>query len=104
MSEVTAVRPRMADAIQEVFDAQFLRELAQDVKNATTGVMTDVELECSKCGTRNRKRVKAEIRDLPKLVKVVTDLLEQVEGRPGTQSVEDAGVVLVVERNWPTAA
>jgi hypothetical protein len=28
-------------------------------------------------------------------------LTEQVEGRPGSAEVADAGLTLVVERNWP---
>jgi hypothetical protein len=29
------------------------------------------------------------------------ELLEQAEGKPGTGSVEDGNVTLIVERHWP---
>jgi hypothetical protein len=91
------------DALLEEITPEFLRELAADVKQATKGVWVDVELECYHCGAQNRKKVKAEIRDLAKIISMFKDLLEQAEGRPGTADAGEAGVQLIVERRWPGA-
>ncbi len=94
-----AVRPRMADAIQEVFTAEWLRGLANEVSQAMTGVR--VEFACRECG---QKQIQiAQVKDLAKVVSMTRELIEQAEGKPGTTSVEDAGVTLVVERAWPRA-
>jgi hypothetical protein len=93
----SGVRPSLAGVLRDEFTADFLRELAGDIKAATKGVWVDVE--CRECGCK--QKAKAEIRDLPKIVAMTRDMLEQAEGKPGTQSVEDQGVQLVVQRSWP---
>ena len=95
------VRPRLAEAIGEVFDVEYFREIAEQVKGATKGVHTEVEVVCRHCGEKTRKKVMAQIPDFPKIVTAVRDLLSEVEGRVGTTDVQEAGLSLVVERSWP---
>jgi hypothetical protein len=52
---------------------------------------------CPNC----EQRVSVFVPDLPRVISALTDLLEQAEGKPGTVATEDAGVTLIVERNWP---
>jgi hypothetical protein len=99
---VSPVRPRLAEAIGEVFDVEYFREIANQVKDASKGVHVEVEVDCRHCGKPTRKKVIAQIPDFPRIVSAVKDLLEQVEGRAGSADVAEAGLTLVVERKWPT--
>ncbi len=96
------VRPRLSDAVSEAFTPAYLLELAERIKTATTkGLETYAEIKCSGCGQLTRKKLWVQVPDLPKLVTVITDLIEQTEGRPGLADSERGGVTLIVERHWP---
>jgi hypothetical protein len=83
----------LADAIREEISPEFLRELVSQVKSMSKGVFA----HCPDC----RRHVQVSVPDLPRVIAGLTELLEQAEGKPGTVSTEDAGVTLIVERQWP---
>lgn len=91
---MAAVRPRLGDVVSASLNDEFLRGLVEDAKALTKGQWVD--LQCEACGQKQRQMV--QVRDIPKVLAAVKELLEQVEGRPGTAGVEDAGVQLIVER------
>lgn len=98
-SKPRTVRQDLATAITEVFDADWLREFADTIKNMTQGVWG--EGTCDKCGSKRKVMVK--VPDTQGQLKAVVELLEQAEGRPGTATGEAGGVTLIVERKWPRA-
>lgn len=90
-------RARLGTAVGEVFDLDFLRELAQSIKEMTKGVRGTGN--CPECGSA--RSVLVQIPDIQGQIKALTELMEQAEGRPGTESGEAGGVTLIVERKWP---
>ena len=78
----------------EAVTAEYLRELLDELKDRTKATWA----YCPDC----RKKVQCEVRDIGGIVKTVVELIEQVEGRPGSADVEAGGLTLVVERKWPT--
>jgi hypothetical protein len=93
VSTPPAVRPSLADAIRETFTPEYLKELAESVKEMSKGTFA----YCPDCECK----VQVSVPDLPRVISGLTDLLEQAEGKPGTASTEAAGVTLIVERHWP---
>jgi hypothetical protein len=91
------VRADLGEVIGQVFSKEWLFELAQSVKGATTGVWGAGQ--CPDCGSQ--RKVLVQIPDIKGQLAAVTELLEQAEGRPGVQSGDPAGVTIVVERKWP---
>ena len=93
----TNVRSSLKGVFQEEFSTDYLRELVGQIKASTRGVKVDVV--CKHCS--KRQYVFAQVPDWDKILVRAMDVLEQVEGKPGTLAVEDAGITLVVERSWP---
>jgi len=88
------VRGTTARVIRKVFDEEFLVGLAQDIRDMTTGVWA--QGTCPDCGSQ--KKVKVEVSDIQGKLKAVAELMEQAEGRPGTDNAEHQGTVIIVER------
>lgn len=91
------VRSTVSKVVQEVFNEEYIRKLAEDCKTLTKGFWADGE--CPECGSR--KKVKVEVPDIYSQIKILTELLEQAEGRPGTAEGEPGGVEIIIERMWP---
>ena len=96
-AERAQVRSTVSKVVTEIFDEQYIRELAENVKGLTKGVWA--EGVCPGCG--NAKKMKVEVPDLASQIKALTELLEQAEGRPATADGEPGGVTIIVERKWP---
>lgn len=96
-----AVRPRLGDIVRETITEDYLRDLLHQITTATKGVRAEAALECKACGHHNRKIVTVQIPDWDRQIRALTDLIDQIEGKPGTANVEEAGLTLVVKRNWP---
>lgn len=94
------VRSTVSKVVSEVFNEDYIRQLAEDCKTMTRGYWA--EGECGECGSK--KKVKVEVPDIYSQIKVLTELLEQAEGRPGTAEGEPGGVELIIERMWPIGA
>lgn len=92
-------REDLGEAINQVFDAEWLLEFAETIKGMTNGVWG--EGNCPECGSPRKVLVK--IPDIQGQLKAVMALLEQAEGRPGTAQGEAGGVTLIIERSWPVA-
>ena len=94
VKERRAVRSTVSKVVTDIFDEDYLRELAVSVKGLTKGVWG--EGACAECGSQ--KKVKVEVPDLATQIKVLAELLEQAEGRPGVAEGEAAGMTIIVER------
>ena len=88
------VRAKLGRAVGEVFDEAWLYEFAESVKGMMSGVW-GVGI-CPDCGS-NRK-VKVDVPDIKGQIAAVTELMEQAEGRPGTDSADQQGTTIIVER------
>lgn len=88
------VRGPLGDVLAEAVTAEYLRELLDELKSRTKATWAF----CPDC----RKKVQCEVKDISGIVKTVVELIEQVEGRPGSADVGEAGLSLVVERQWPS--
>lgn len=95
--ERAQVRSTVSRIVTEVFDEEYIREIAEGVKGLTRGQWG--EGDCPECGSR--KKVMVEIPDIASQLKALTVLLEQAEGKPGTAEGEPGGVTIIVKRTWP---
>jgi len=96
------LRPRLSSAAAEVFTTDWFRDMANRIVEITKGVYIELEAECRHCGNPVRKKVLYQAPDVPRQITALTELMNQIEGRPGSADVAEQGMVLVVERNWPT--
>lgn len=78
----------------EVFDPSFLREWMESIKQMSAGVWGSGS--CPECGTQ--RKVRAEVPDIKGQITAVTELIEQIWGRPGTANVDQQGTTIIVER------
>lgn len=87
-------RVRIGEAISEVFDTGYWRELAESIKGMTTMVWGSGR--CPECGST--RKVQVEIPDIKGQLAAAGELIEQAYGRPGTDSAEQQGTTIVVRR------
>jgi hypothetical protein len=87
-----SVRDLLRTALREGVTADYLRDLLEQVKTATFRPRAF----CTHC----RKIVYPELPDHAKTVRMLAELVDQAEGRPGVQAGDAGGVTLVVERVW----
>ena len=88
------VRSTLGRVVREVYDEDWLREQAQIAKELTTGYRTD--FDCPECGYRKMLMIQGP--DVSGRLKAVIELMEQTEGRPGTDSADQQGTTIIVER------
>lgn len=88
------VRQSLTEVITEVFDEEYLKQLAKDVREMRKGYRGSGR--CPDCGSM--KGVTVDLPDLTGQLKNLIELIEQAEGRPGTAAGEPGGVTLVIER------
>jgi hypothetical protein len=91
--QTAGVRGPLGQVLSEALTAEYLKELLDELKGRTVGAWAF----CPDC----RKKVQCEVKDINGIIKSVVELIEQVEGRPGSADVGEAGLSLVVERSWP---
>jgi hypothetical protein len=95
--ERAQVRSTVSRIVTEVFDEEYIREVAEGVKGLTRGQWG--EGTCPECGSR--KKVMVEIPDIASQLKALTTLLEQAEGKVQAADADGSGVTLVIHRTWP---
>ena len=88
------VRSTLGRVIRDAFDEDYLREFAQSIKSMSMGAWGYGV--CPECGSQ--KKVLAQFPDIKGQIAAVTELMEQAEGRPGTDEGGLEGTTIVVER------
>lgn len=88
----------LRDVIRDVLNEEGRREKVATLVDSAFELRRLGWAHCPGC----RRKVQVEVPDVKATAGVLVELLEQAEGRPGTAGVEDVGVVLVVERRWPS--
>ena len=89
----TGLRARLTDSVNDSDADAILDALRDAMKTTKTGWGT-----CRGCG----KRVEVEVRDATAAVRAAEALLQQLEGKPGTQTEQDTGPSVVIQRTVAT--
>jgi hypothetical protein len=86
------VRDLLRTALREGLTLEYLKGLIEEVKAASVRLRAF----CPDC----RAVVYPETPDYAKQVRMLAELVDQAEGRPGTDAGETGGVTLIIERPW----